>query len=473
MMNVTFHGAAQEVTGSLHVIEADGMKVALDCGLFQGRRAESNAKNEEFPFDPSEIHAVVLSHAHIDHCGRLPLLVRKGFTGRIFTTPATRDLCALLLRDSAHIQAEDVKYLNKKRARKGEPPVSPLYEDVDSVRTLKLFHTVPQEQPFWMTKRLKGCFHHAGHMLGSSMVELEYNPPDGKQPVKLVFSGDLGRFGTPILRDPHPLPRCDYLIIESTYGGRRHPPTSDLKGQLAEVVNETIKRRGKLIIPAFSVGRTQVIVYFLHQLQQEGRIPPIPTYIDSPLAVNATEVFRLHPELFDADAKDFQRETGDILGSSSCTYIRDVEESKKINRRRNSCIVISASGMCEAGRIRHHLKNTIRSAKNTILIVGFQAAHTLGRRIVEKQEKIRIFGQTFKVKAQVTALNGFSAHSDRDELQRLLKPLVPHCKQTFLVHGEIDQMKVMQDTMRTDGFRQVEMPASGQTFHLNGLPGSH
>lgn len=470
MMNVTFHGAAQEVTGSLHVIEADGLKVGLDCGLFQGRRAESIEKNETFPFDPSTLHAVILSHAHIDHCGRLPLLVKKGFTGRVFTTPATRDLCALLLRDSAHIQAEDVKYLNKKRARKGEPPVSPLYEDVDSLQALKLFHTVPQAHPFWPTKRLKACFHHSGHMLGASMVEIEYSPPDGKPPIRLVFTGDVGRFGMPILRDPYPLPACDYLITESTYGGRRHPPSSDLKGQLAEVVNETVARRGKLIIPAFSVGRTQVIVYFLNQLREEGRIPPIPTYVDSPLAVNATEVFRLHPELFDADAKKFQRQTGDILGSNYCTYIRDVEESKKINRRRNSCIVISASGMCEAGRIRHHLKNNIRSTKNTILIVGFQAAHTLGRRIVDKLEKIRIFGQSFRVKAQVAVLNGFSAHADRDELQRMLNPIAPKCRQAFLVHGEVDQMEVMRDTMRNDGFKQVEMPTSGQTFHLNGQP---
>ncbi|MFQ5502389.1 MAG: MBL fold metallo-hydrolase RNA specificity domain-containing protein [Phycisphaerae bacterium] len=470
MLNVTFHGAAQEVTGSMHLIEADGRLIALDCGLFQGRRAETIEKNQSFPIDPSKLHAVVLSHAHIDHCGRLPLLARNGFSGNIYATPATRDLCALLLSDSAHIQQEDAKYLNKKRARKGQPLVSPLYTEEDAVKTISLFHAVSQSQTYWITRRLQARFHHTGHMLGASSIELEYLPPDGKPPVRLVFTGDVGRCDMPILRDPNPFPPCDYLITESTYGGRLHPPSADLKGQLAEIVNDTIDRRGKIIIPAFSVGRTQVIVYFLHQLQQEGAIPKIPTFIDSPLAVNATEVFRLHPELFDSDARRFQRQTGDILGADNCHYIRDVEDSKKINRRRNSCIVISASGMCEAGRIRHHLKNNIRSAKNTILIVGFQAAHTLGRRLVERQPHIGIFGKKYKLQARVEVLNGFSAHADRDELRSLLKPLVPHCKTAFLVHGEPDQMTQFQNHLRDDGFKKIEMPEPGSRFELNGQP---
>ena len=468
MMNVTFYGAAREVTGSMHLIEADGMKVALDCGLFQGHRAESIAKNQTFPMNPTKLHAVVLSHAHVDHCGRLPMLVKEGFAGPIYTTPATRDLCALLLSDSAHIQQEDAKYLNKKRARKGEPLVEALYDEDDVAKTIGRFHTVPEQQPFWITRRLKARFHHTGHMLGASLLELAYTPPDGKPPVTLAFTGDVGRFNLPILRDPEMFPPCDYLITESTYGGRRHPPTGDLKGQLAEAVNDTIQRRGKIIIPAFSVGRTQVIVYFLHQLQLEGKIPCIPTYIDSPLAVNATEVFRLHPELFDREARRFLRQTGDILGSECCTYVRDVEESKKINRRRRPCIIISASGMCEAGRIRHHLKNNIQSPKNTIVIVGFQAAHTLGRRIVERQKEVRIFGRPFKLKARVVVLNGFSAHADRDELRRLIRPLSGRCKTAFLVHGEPDQMEVMQETMRSDGFSRVQMPKPGQRFDLNG-----
>ncbi|MFQ5430453.1 MAG: MBL fold metallo-hydrolase RNA specificity domain-containing protein [Phycisphaerae bacterium] len=468
MMHVTFRGAAREVTGSMHLIEADGMQVALDCGLFQGRRAEATKKNRHFPFDGAALHAVVLSHAHLDHCGRLPLLVRHGFAGPIYATPATRDLCALLLADSAHIQEEDAKYLNKKRARKGEPPIAPLYDEEDAARALARFHTVSEGQTFWVTKRLKASFHHTGHMLGASMVELEYAPPGGGPAVRLLFTGDVGRFNLPILRDPTPLPECDYLITESTYGGRLHPPTADLKELLAEAVNGTIERGGRVIIPAFSVGRTQVIVYFLHQLQAEGRIPCIPTYVDSPLAVNATEVFRLHPELFDRDARRFQRKTGDILGSSCCTYIRDVEESKRINRRRRPCIIISASGMCEAGRILHHLKNNIGKEKNTVIIVGFQAAHTLGRRIVERQKEVRIFGRTYKLKARVVVLNGFSAHADRDELHRLLDPIAARCRRAFLVHGEEDQMEALRRSMRGRGFRKIEMPEPGRRFSLNG-----
>ncbi len=468
MMKLTFHGAAREVTGSMHLVEADGMQVALDCGLYQGRRAESIEKNQNFPVDATRIHAVVLSHAHIDHCGRLPMLVKQGFTGRIFATPATRDLCAILLADAAYIQSEDAKYINKKRAKKGQPLISPLYDDEDAAKTVRLFHAVSQEQTFWITRQLRARFHHTGHMLGSSLIELTYDPPDGKPEVSLVYTGDMGRFDMPILRDPHSFPKCDYLITESTYGGRRHPPSDDLKGELEEIVNDTITRRGKLIIPAFSVGRTQVIVYFLHQLQLEGRIPAIPIYVDSPLAVNATDVFRLHPELFDAEARQFQRQTGDILGSDNCNYVRDVEESKRINRRRNSCIVISASGMCEAGRIRHHLKNNISSAKNTILIPGFQAAHTLGRRIVERDKSIKIFGRTHKVKARVEVLNGFSAHADRDELQRLHKPLAQTCRGAFIVHGELDQMEILRETMHGDGFGQVDIPEAGETFELNG-----
>lgn len=468
MMKLTFHGAAREVTGSMHLVEADGMQVALDCGLYQGRRAESIEKNQKFPIDAKAIHAVALSHAHIDHCGRLPMLVKQGFTGRIFATPATRDLCAILLADAAYIQSEDAKYINKKRARKGEPPISPLYDEKDAAKAVRLFHTVSQEQTFWLTRQLRARFHHTGHMLGASLIELTYDPPDGKPAVSLVFTGDVGRFNMPILRDPHSFPTCDYLITESTYGGRRHPPSDDLKGELEEIVNDTIARRGKLIIPAFSVGRTQVIVYFLHQLLLERRIPKIPIYVDSPLAVNATEVFRLHPELFDTDARQFQRQTGDILGSDNCNYVRDASESKRINRRRNSCIVISASGMCEAGRIRHHLKNNISNAKNTILIPGFQAAHTLGRRIVERQPTVQIFGRTHKVKARIEVLNGFSAHADRDELQRLHKPLAPTCRGAFIVHGEPDQMETLRETMRADGFNPVEIPEPGQTFELIG-----
>ena len=467
-MKLTCFGAAQEVTGSMHLIEADGMIVALDCGLFQGRRSEVQQKNHAFPIDPTKIHAVVLSHAHIDHCGRLPLLVKRGFRGRIFTTPATRDLCALMLVDSAHIQAEDAKYISRKHAKLGLPPIEPLYNDDDVEAAILRFQTVAHAQPFWVTKRLRVTFHEAGHMLGASSVEIVYSPPDSKPPISLVFTGDLGRFGQPILRDPGALPECDYLITESTYGGRQHPPTSDLKEQLAAVVIDTIDRGGKIIIPAFSVGRTQVMVYMMHQLRLEGRIPKIPVFVDSPLAVSATDIFRVHPELFDADARQFLHQTGDILGAEDCTFVREVEESKRLNTRHSPCVIISASGMCETGRIVHHIRNNIQSPKNTILIVGFQAAHTLGRRIVERQPHVMIFGKKMKLRAAVVVLNGFSSHADRDELRRLVRPLADRCRRAFLVHGEMDQMIAMGATMKADGFRQVEMPQAGETFDLNG-----
>ncbi len=466
MLEVQFHGAAREVTGSCHLLIADGMPILFDCGLFQGKRALALEKSRQFPIDPAKLQAVVLSHAHIDHGGRLPLLAKQGFTGNIYATHATRDLAALLLADSAHIQAEDAKFINKKKARVGQPPIEPLYNDEDAAAALRLFQTVAYERYFYVTKRVRIRFHQAGHMLGAASVEMEYKPPDNNQPIRLVFTGDLGRFDMPILQNPAPLAECDYLISESTYGGRRHPPSADLPGQLAEVVRDTFERGGKVIIPAFSVGRTQTIVYTLHKLLTEGRIPKLPIFVDSPLSVNATEVFRMHPELFDRKTRDYQLANGDFMGSACCTFIRDAEESKRLNNRRSPCVIISASGMCETGRIVHHLRNNIQSPKNTILIVGFQAAHTLGRRIVEREPHVNIFGQKLKLRANVVVLNGFSAHADRDELQRLLKPLARNCKQAFLVHGEVDQMVKMRETMRGDGFNKVEMPEAGDSFQL-------
>ena len=466
MLKLRFYGAAQEVTGSMHLIEADGMVIALDCGMFQGRRSETEEKNRSFPFDADKIHAVVLSHAHVDHCGRLPLLAKLGFQGPIYSTAATRDLAALLMADSAHIQFEDAKYINKKRLRSGQEPLDPLYSDEDAAHALTLFHTVAQEQVFALSDRLSAKFRQTGHMLGACMVELQYKPGDGPA-VTLVFSGDVGRANLPILEDPEPFPVCDYIICESTYGGRIHPPTTDLEERLGQIVNDTIGRGGKVIVPAFSVGRTQVVVYALHRLIIAGKIPSIPIFVDSPLAVNATDVFRAHPELFDQEARDFLRKTGDILGTESCVYIRDVEESKRLNTRKAPCVIISASGMCETGRIVHHIANNIESPKNTILIVGFQAANTLGRRLVEKQPHVAIFGKQLKVRAQVVTLNGFSGHADANELRAMLRPLAATCKNSFLVHGELDQMTALRLSMLADGFKSVEMPPPGAEFILS------
>ncbi len=465
MPTLTFHGAAQEVTGSMHLLDVDGFRIALDCGMFQGKRSEAREKNQLFPCKPSEIDAVVLSHAHIDHSGRLPRLVKQGFEGAIYTTPATRDLAAVMLADSAHIQEEDAHYWNKKRVRRGDEPIEPLYTRDDAVQTVEQVFGIPYGRRFHIAPHITVRFIDAGHMLGSAFVELHIRPSGGRD-FRLIYTGDVGRPGVPILRDPQPLPEADYLICESTYGGRRTDPVADMKERLAEVVEQAVQRGGKVIIPSFSVGRTQTVVYNLHQLFIEGRIQQVPVFVDSPLAVNATEVFRLHPECYDVEARQFNSKTGDILGNGCCGYIRAVEESKKLHRRRSSCVIISASGMCEYGRILHHLKNNIRSPKNTIAIVGFQAQHTLGRRLVEGEREVKIFGEMYPVKANVEVLNGYSAHADADELVTLASPLADQCRHAFLVHGEPDQSEALGSALLAGGFGEVSMPSSGETFDL-------
>lgn len=465
MATLTFHGAAREVTGSMHLLEVDGKRIALDCGLFQGRRAESAEKNLRFPVDPKTLHAVILSHAHIDHSGRLPLLARSGFEGPIYATPATRDLCAIMLADSAHIQEEDAEFLNKKLARLGQAPISPLYSADDARAAVIAMQSVSHGKSFWVSRRVQARFFETGHMLGSAGVELTVAEPD-RPPFTLVFSGDLGRYGQPILRDPADLPACDYLICESTYGNRATSPVADLAGELEQVIRDTFARGGKVIIPAFSVGRTQTVVYCIQRLIADGRFKTVPVFVDSPLSVNATEVFRMHPECYDADARKLQGRSGDILGAGFCTYVHSVEDSMALDKRRAPCVIISASGMCETGRILHHLKNHVGSPRHTVLIVGFQAAHTLGRRIVERQKKLKIFHKTVPLRAQVVVLNGFSSHADRDELRRMTRPLAARCRRAFLVHGEPDQMDPFAAALRESGFRTAETPEKGRSFDL-------
>ncbi len=454
MPELVFHGAAGEVTGSMHMLRIDDKWVALDCGLYHGRRAETEQKNRAWPVPPKDIAAVVLSHAHIDHSGRLPRLVRDGFEGTIYATPATRDLCAIMLADSAHIQEEDVKYVNKKRKRKGLEPIDELYNYKDAVAAVKLMHSVPYSRWFEVVPGMIARFQEAGHMLGSASVQVEFAKRNGHAP-GLFYTGDMGRPEKPILRDPKPIPPVDVILCESTYGGRLHETVDDAMEAMTAVVNRTVKRGGKIIIPAFSVGRTQTIVYFLHQQMVAGAIPRIPVFVDSPLAVNATEVFRLHPECYDAEARAFQSVTSDILGGDCCTYIRDVEESKSLNRRRRPCVIISASGMCEFGRIRHHIKNNIRKAKNTILIPGFQAGHTLGRRLADGADRINLFHESYTVRAEVVQIHGFSGHADQAELIGMLKPRARDTKQLFLVHGEPDQSEALAEKTRALGFQQV------------------
>jgi metallo-beta-lactamase family protein len=372
-----------------------------------------------------------------------------------------------MLADSAHIQEEDARYMNRKRRRDGDAPLEPIYDKEHATAAVAQFRTISYRKPFGVARSVRAEFFDTGHMLGSAGVHLTVLEP-GKEPLGITFSGDLGRFGVPILHDPADLPPCDYLICESTYGGRTTPPVTDLGGQLEAVMADAFRRGGKVIVPAFSVGRTQNVVYTLNQLMHEGRIPKVQVFIDSPLSVNATEVFRMHPECYDREATEFFEETGDILGSRFCTYIESVEQSKALQKREGPCVIISASGMCENGRILHHLKNSLGSPKNTLLIVGYQASHTLGRRLAERQKEVKIYNQNIHVKSRIEILEGFSSHADRNELQRLTAPLASRCRRAFLVHGEGDQMQVLARDMRGAGFPAVEMPLPGDTFELNG-----
>ncbi|HOW18186.1 MAG TPA: MBL fold metallo-hydrolase [Phycisphaerae bacterium] len=465
MAYLRFHGAAQEVTGSMHLLEWNGHRVALDCGLFQGRRAEAHQKNTTYPCEPRSLTAVVLSHAHIDHSGKLPRLVKDGFDGPIFATSATRDLAEVMLADSAHIQLEDTAYFNKKRAKLGERALEPLYDDDDVQRTVRLFRPMPYDQAFEVAPGVRATFLDAGHLLGSAEVRLELDDGAGRA-ATVAYSGDLGRFHTPILRDPTPLPECDYLICETTYGGRRTGEPDEVRGKLAKILNETFDRGGKVIVPAFAVGRTQALVYFYHQMLEDGTLRRrAPLYIDSPLAVRTTDVFRRHTECYDREATAMNSH-GDMLDCDRCVYIQDVEESKALHEKRGPLIILSASGMCETGRILHHLKNNCEDPKNTILIVGFQAANTLGRRLVEKAPQIKIFGEMYRVKARVEVLNGLSSHADAGELQTLTAPLAGRCRRVFLVHGEPDQSTAFQESMRKMGFADVSIPAPGERVEI-------
>ena len=457
---VTFWGAARSVTGSMHRLDAGGRSVLLDCGLFQGHRVESRRRNQDFPFPPKQIDAVLLSHAHIDHCGNLPNLVRQGFAGPIYCTAATRALAAVMLGDAAKIQAEDAAYLNRNR-EKGEPKVEPLYDGRDVYQTLLRFEAVPYDRPEVIFKGIEATFVEAGHLLGSAMISLRLNGAGDER--RMTFTGDLGRPGLPILRDPAPAPPGDLIISESTYGGHVHEPVDETAERLGEVVRQTAARGGKVIIPAFAVGRTQTIVYFLHQLMRAGRLPGLPIYVDSPMAVRATEVFRAHPECFDDTALQLLAEHPDLFGAERIRYVESVHDSIALNGRPEPCVIISASGMCESGRVLHHLKHNIEDPRNTILIAGYQAEGTLGRRLVERRPEVRILGQTRVLNAEVVVLNGLSSHADQQDLMRSLTPLLGVAKKVRLVHGEPDRASALADALRGAGFPDVVIPDRGES----------
>ena len=445
----------------MHLLEVNGSRILLECGLYQGRRKESFQRNRNLPFDASQIDTMVLSHAHIDHSGNIPNLVRSGFQGNIHCTFATRDLCSIMLRDSAHIMESDVKYMNKKRRRKHLPPLEPIYTADDAVASLGHFVSMDYGRHSWIAPGVELTFHDAGHILGSALVVLDITE-DGHK-FRLMFTGDLGRRDLPILRDPQIVPDVDFLISESTYGARLHGSAVDAETELRRVVNQTHERGGKVIIPAFSVGRTQEIVYALHRLHNAGDIPELPIFVDSPLAINATEVFRLHPEYYDKETREFMQKRRDPFGFGRLRYVRRVEDSKAINDMHQPMIIISASGMCEAGRILHHLKNNIEDPRNTVLIVGFQAEHTLGRRIVERRETVPIFGDKYRLNARVEGIDGYSAHADRDELLGYVQQLNPQrIRRAFLVHGEDEALLSYQEGLRELGVRKIKIPNLGE-----------
>jgi metallo-beta-lactamase family protein len=446
-VDIEFVGAAREVTGSCHVLRIAGKTVILDCGLFQGKRSDSNQKNLRIPLPIEQIDAVVLSHAHIDHAGRLPFLVRVGYEGTIWCTPATRDLCAVMLADSAHIQEKDAEFLT----RRGKQAIEPLYSLRHATRTIELMSSVPYHRTFDVVAGVRATFVDAGHILGSASVVLDCT--EGNVTRRLVFSGDVGRSGLPIIRDPEPPEGADAIIMESTYGDRTHESTEGARARLAAVIRETAARGGRVLIPAFAVGRTQELVYDLHVLAGAGAIPPIPIYIDSPLAIDTTSVFEMHPDIFD-HGEDLVQRVRDLFRFELVHYTRDVEESKALAGMRGPMVIIAASGMAESGRILHHLSQGAADPRNTVLIVGFQAEHTLGRRIVERRPMLTIFGEEVPLRAQVEVINGYSAHADRVELSSWIdrvRERSPSVSRVWLVHGEPPAQDALATTLRAKG----------------------
>ena len=468
-MRITFHGAAREVTGSMHLIEVNDKRILLDTGMYQGRREETYERNLKFPFDPKTIDAVVLTHAHIDHSGNIPNLVKQGFQGNVWCTAATRNLSVYMLMDSGHIQETDADYVNKKRRKDNLPPIEPLYTRQDAQTSLTHFFSVGLQRPFLVADGVEATFHNAGHILGSAWVALEIREFSTGKQWRLIFSGDIGRPGMAILNDPALPDAADLLILESTYGARLHPTRSEARKELRDVVRETARRRGKVIIPSFAVGRTQELVYALSQLEAEGAIPSLPIFVDSPLAVNATEVFRLHPEEWDEEVAAFLREEDrrSPFDSSNVEYVRDVVRSKKLNYLKEPAIIISANGMAENGRILHHLKNNIEDPENTILIVSFQAENTLGRKLASGARRVNIFGEEYAVRARVVSIEGYSAHADQAELLAWARPLDRNrLQRTFLVHGEPVPAETLADKLRGEGMRSVTVPERGQVFEF-------
>jgi metallo-beta-lactamase family protein len=463
-------GAAGEVTGSKHLVEVDGARILVDCGAFQGRRAESDAKNKALLGDvPAQsIQAVILTHAHFDHCGMLPLLVKRGFSGNIYSTSATRDLANLVMMDSAKIQARDAEYLSRQAEKRGQKfDWKPLYDDLDVVKTMEQFVTINYHRPLKISDGVTMEFSDAGHILGSSLVRMEIMDRQGKR-LAVGFSGDLGRKDKPIIRDPDYLNGLDYLMLESTYGLKLHEERAQALDHLAKVVKDTAARGGKVIIPAFAVERTQELVFLLHLLLDQGKIPDIPIWVDSPMAIDATAIFRLHPECYDKETHEaFTLHSKNPFGFAALRFSRSVEESKALNLAKGPMIVISADGMCEVGRIQHHLMHAIRDPKNTLLIVGYMAEGTLGRKLRDGAGEVRIHGDFYPVRFNIEEIDAFSAHADwKETLQWMASCKLPELKKIFLVHGEAKALEGMKEKLIEAGYPNPEIVKPGESYSL-------
>ncbi len=465
-MILKFWGAARTVTGSMHLLQLDnGKKILLDCGLYQGGEGFADEYNRTFPCPPSELDVLILSHAHIDHCGNIPQLVKEGFRGHIYCTHATYDLCAVLLRDSAGIQESDAKYDNKWRRKKGLELVEPLYTAADVGPALANFVTLSYDRWYHIEEGVELMFKDAGHMLGSASMSLVIH--EGLRKVTLGFTGDVGRPSSPILRDPQPMPVSDYLLSECTYGGAKHESMGESKELLLKIITDAcVTRRGKLIIPAFSVGRTQNIVYTLDQLQNEGRLPDIPVYVDSPLAVNASEVFQMHPECYDEELTEYLAHDPNPFGFNRLHYIRETEDSKRLNTQEGPFIVIASSGMMSAGRILHHLKNAVEDARNTVLVTGYCAANTIGARLVNGEKTVKIHGDVYQVKAKIERINSYSGHADEPELGAFIAKSFTkeNTKMIALVHGEADRAEKFRSYLLQQGYKNVLVPTRGESI---------
>ncbi len=456
-MIIHFNGAAQTVTGSQFHIQVNGKTLLLDCGLYQGRWEDTHARNSTFRFDPARLDAVLLSHAHIDHSGNLPNLVKQGFKGSIYATPVTVDLTDLMLQDSGHIQESDAEYVNRRRARKGLPPVEPLYTQRDASMVRMHMKNLPYDQPLELFPGVTVTMVEAGHILGSASVVLDINE-DGRK-YRVWFSGDIGRPGLPLIRDPRLPEDTDYLIMESTYGDKSHEDIEAAYDELRDTVKATIKRGGKVIIPAFAVGRTQEIVYNLNRMMQAREIPSIPIFVDSPLAVNATTIFARFPQYFDDETHEFTRSgRHPALAFDQLTYVKSVDESKALNRRGDPMVILSASGMAESGRILHHLANNIEDPKNTVLIVSRQAPGTLGRELADRAKTVEIFGETYRRRAEVVTIGGFSAHAGKNMLVRYATQCKGRLKKLWLVHGEEKSAGALMQALRAQMDIPIEYP---------------